>query len=103
MQDAEAAMTNEINHVNLVRRRGRKPKNVTCKHLTHLKLFSTNTPGLLKGKLESLKAEVTSMKAYVVTVQETHSTKKGKIQIPDFVTFEAIRKKKGGGTMVSVH
>ena len=68
-----------------------------------VKLFSTNGAGIVRGKQQSLKNEVMATQANVVTVQETHATQKGKINIPNFVTFEAIREKKGGGTMISVH
>ena len=70
---------------------------------SYLKLFSTNGAGVMKGKQNSLKCEVTNTKSNVVTVQEMHSTQKGKFHIPDFVSFEAIRKKKCGGTLVAVH
>ena len=42
-------------------------------------------------------------KANVVTIQETHARRKGKIQLPDMVVFEAIRKAKGGGTLIASH
>ena len=38
-----------------------------------------------------------------MTLQETHSKRKGKIQLDNFVTFEAIRKAKGGGTLIASH
>ena len=34
---------------------------------------------------------------------QTHSSKKGKIKIPNFVVFEAIRPKKGGGTLIAAN
>jgi hypothetical protein len=66
-------------------------------------MFSTNGAGVVKGKVDSLVMEVQATEATIVTVQETHSTRKGKIQIEGFVVFEAIRKKKGGGTMCAIH
>ena len=54
------------------------------------------------GKLESLKSEVIITGATVVTAQETHCRRKGRIQMPNMVVFEAIRTKKGGGTMCAV-
>ena len=68
-----------------------------------LKIFSTNGAGVIGGKISSLKAQVKLTRANVVTVQETHARRKGKIQIPDMVVFEAIRKAKGGGTMIASH
>ena len=60
--------------------------------------------GIMNGKVASLKAEVLSTQSNIITVQETHSRQKGKILMgKEFVTFEAIREKKGGGTMIAVH
>jgi hypothetical protein len=59
-----------------------------------LKIFSTNGAGIIGGKLSSLKAQVKATNANLVTVQETHARRKGKIQIPDMIVFEAIRKAK---------
>ena len=66
-------------------------------------MFSTNGAGIIGGKVESLKAEVKHTKCNIVTLQETHCKTKGKIKIDNFVVFEAIRKEKGGGTMIAVH
>ena len=45
----------------------------------------------MNGKVESLNAEVKALNANIVTVQETHSKRKGKITMPiQFVLFEAI-------------
>ena len=58
----------------------------------------------LKGKLNSFKGELKSSNAAIFTVQETHYATKGKIQIPNFEIFEAIRKKKkDGGTIIGAH
>ena len=67
------------------------------------KIFSTNCAGVVYGKLESLKSEVITTGATVVTAQETHCRRKGRIQMNNMVVFEAIRSKKGGGTMCAVH
>ena len=74
------------------------------KPLGHIKLFSTNGAGIKNGKVASLIAEVHNTQANIITVQETHSRQKGKISMGnELVTFEAIRDKKGGGTMIAVH
>ena len=86
-----------------VRRGGRNTRHVEDKHASHLKIFSTNAASIINGKLESLKSEIICTKSNVVTIQETHSSKKGKIHIPNFLVFEAIRPKKGGGTLIAVH
>ena len=58
----------------------------------------------LHGKLTSLNAEVNSIKAKIITLQETHYKEKGKIKLnKDFVVFQAIRVKKGGGTAIAIH
>ena len=88
---------------NRTRRRGRMTKHMKSNHASHLKMFSTNAAGLVKGKLDSLKSEVASTKANIVTIQESHCRRKGKVQLPNFVTFESIRTKKGGGTIISAH
>ena len=67
-----------------------------------LKIFSTNCAGVVYGKLESLKSEVIITGATIVTAQETHCRRKGRIQMPNMVVFKAIRTKKGGGTMCAV-
>ena len=68
-----------------------------------LKIFSTNGAGVVGGKTNSLRTQVKLTEANIVTVQETHARRKGKIQLPDMVVFEAIRKAKGGGTLIAGH
>ena len=81
-----------------------KVNNVSIKCVRNIKLFSTNGAGVKNGKVQSLKSEVRSTGANIVTIQETHCTQKGKIKMDkEFVTFEAIRTKKGGGTMIAIH
>ena len=66
-------------------------------------MFSSNAAGLVKGKLDSLNSEVKATSSNIVTIQETHSVRKGKIKMPDdFVIFEAIRPAKHGGTMRAI-
>ena len=55
------------------------------------------------GKVKSLQAAVKRTNANLVTLQETHSKRKGKILIEDHIVFKAIRKAKGGGTLISGH
>ena len=55
-------------------------------------------------KTMSLRSKVRNTQANIVTIQETHSTQKGKILMySEFVVFESIRKKKGGGTLVAIY
>ena len=78
--------------------------NVQPRYVDVIKMFSTNGAGVKNGKVRSLNAEVRSTGANIVTIQDTHSRQKGKIKMDNhFVTFEAIRKKKGGGTIIAVH
>ena len=74
------------------------------KFVRNIKLFSTNGAGVKNGKVQSLNAEVKSTGANIITVQETHCTQKGKIKMnKDFVTFESIRSRKGGGTLIAIY
>ena len=66
-------------------------------------MFSTNAASL-KSKLKSFKSELKRSKAGLFTLQETHYSRKGRLSLPDFEIFEAIRKGKAkGGTMIGVH
>ena len=76
---------------------------VKKKSNSFLKVFSTNGAGVVGGKISSLRAQVKLTEANMVTVQETHAKRKGKIKLPDMVVFEAIRKTKGGGTLIAGH
>ena len=49
-----------------------------------------------------MKAQVKHNNANIITLQETHCKMKGKINVEGFVSFEAIRKSKGGGTMIAI-
>ena len=80
-----------------------KKQHVTKQISSCLKIFSTNGAGVVGGKLKSLKAALRQTNANLVTLQETHSKRKGKILIDDHIVFEAIRKAKGGGTLIAGH
>ena len=89
-----------------IRRGGVKKSgsHVSKKSVTSIKVFSTNGAGIKNGKVASLNAEIESLQANLVTVQETHCTQKGRIVMDSkFVVFEAIRKRKGGGTLIAAH
>ena len=92
-------------HVKLVRRGGdSRRKHMKSKCASSIKMFSANCAGLRNGKLKSLNAEVYNSNSNIVTLQETHFKEKGKIHMDKcFVVFEAIRRKKGGGTAVAIH
>ena len=71
--------------------------------IVKLNIFSTNAASL-KSKIKSFRSELRRSNAGAFTLQETHYTKKGRVSIPDFIVFEAIRKGKiKGGTMIGVH
>ena len=68
-----------------------------------LTIFSSNSEGL-RSKINSFKHEIRKSNAAIFTIQETHFMKKGKLKIPGYEIFEAIRSnKKGGGTLIGVH
>jgi exonuclease III len=75
---------------------------VKVQHDQTIKLFSTNAAGLKNGKVRSLRNEVINTKSNIITIQETHFTQKGRFQMNGMVVFEAIRKKKGGGTLMAI-
>ena len=53
--------------------------------------------------MKNLHSEVKATTSNIVTIQETHTTWKGRIKMPDgFLIFEAISKAKHGGTMCAV-
>ena len=58
----------------------------------------------LKSKLRSFNKSILDYSnAGVFTIQESHYSTKGKIQIENFEIFEAIRSKSKGGTMIGAH
>ena len=50
-------------------------------------VLSTNGAGIVNGKMDSLRNEVKAVGATVVTLQETHSRRKVRIQMDDIVVF----------------
>ena len=110
-------MTSENYHDNIVenvvtcakistrktRQRFSMKRHMTRQTSATLKIYSTNGAGVVGGKIKSLKSAVKQTNANLVTIQETHSKRKGRIQIEDHIVFEAIRKAKGGGTLISGH
>ena len=71
-------------------RRGfNKNQHVKRQSAAALKVLPTICAGV-GGKLSSLKSEVKHAAANLVILQETHSKRRGKIQFPNMVVFEAI-------------
>ena len=100
MQQKVHIVSNE-NNKHKKNRHGSNAK--TCKVKSKpLKLFSTNGAGVVYGKIDCLVSEVKATGSTAVTVQETHCRRKGRIQFEDMVVFEAIRAKKGGGTLCAI-
>ena len=66
---------------NCVKRTGTKHVPQNRKNIINntLKIFSTNGAGVIGGKVNSLKAQVKLTKANLVTLQETHARRKGRI------------------------
>ena len=64
-----------------------------------IKMFS----GLVRGKVDRLNCEVKATLANILTIQETHSIRKGIIyMLVDFVVLEAIRPAKHEGAMCAI-
>ena len=94
-------MAKELNqkHKHKRTKRGGRKRNHKSENFV---IYSSNAAGL-KFKLESLKNVVKNVNAAVFTVQETHFVKKGKFRMENYETFEAIRKKWNGGTLIGAH
>ena len=84
------------------KRKNKTKRGKKSKKERFVNIFSTNA-AQLKGKINSFKNELKETNAAVFTVQETHCRRKGRIQMDTMVVFEAIRSKKGGGTLCAVH
>ena len=58
---------------------------------TNIKIFLTHASGVVNGKMDSHRNEIKGTQANIVTIQETHSNREGRIVMPDgFVIFEAV-------------
>ena len=65
-------------------------------------IFSANGAGVVT-KIQSLFNSVNTLQLGIITLQETHFKRKGKLykkKLCDFKFFEAIRKKEIGGTLI---
>ena len=67
-------------------------------------MFSANAAGCA-NKMKSLVNNIKTLDAAIVTLQETHFLRKGKLnsELDNFEVFEAIRKKSKGGSAIAVH
>ena len=67
-------------------------------------IFSANGAGVVT-KVQSLLHNISELGVGLITLQETHFTRKGKLngKIVDFEIFESIRKKQKGGTLIGAH
>ena len=79
-----------------IKRGGKKGKNQS------LIILSANAQGL-KANVESLKNEIKFFNVAIFTIQESHFVKKGQFKLDNFETFEAIRKKHNGGTIIGIN
>ena len=82
------SMVNESNHNKVKYQRYSDHKyvmsgNMFSKQSSTIILFCTNAAGLVTGKIDSLKSEINATKANIITIQETHSVRKGKIVMPE--------------------
>ena len=85
-----------------VRRGGKKYNNHKNNKYKYINVLSTNSAGLA-SKEHSLKDAINYFNAKVFTVQETNYTRKEKFSMDECVAHEAIRNKKGGGSLIRVH
>ena len=80
-------------------------KSVKNNVVQNVPIFSANCAGLV-NQIQSLENNVTHLGAGIITLQETHFKRKGRLndKLNDFEFFEAIRKQKQkGGTLIGVH
>ena len=97
----ENIKNNNSNNKCYIKRRHNK----TAKSIVQgLPIFSANCAGAV-NKIHSLVNNVIHIGAGVITLQETHFQRKGKLnnKLPDYEFFEAIRKKQKGGSLIGVH
>ena len=89
-----------------IHKKNRKTTKINKKEtfLDSVPIFSANGAGVIK-KIPSLVSSVNELGAGIITLQETHFTRKGKLadKLSDFEIFEAMRKKQKGGTLIGVH
>ena len=57
----------------------------------------------MKNKVASLKSNITNLTAGIFTIQESNYNKRGCLKLDNWDIFEAIRNKKGGGTILGAH
>ena len=74
---------------------------MTKENHTELIMYSNNCNGV-NNKVEALKVQIKHTKATIFNLQETHLSRKGKIQIENFQIYEAVRRKEHG-SMLGVH
>ena len=67
-----------------------------------INMLTTNAADL-RSKAKCLKDLVKLFNISIFSVQETHYKKKGKLTLDNFIIFEAIRSKEGGGSMLGIH
>ena len=97
-----AGLLNQEKRRNIKEKRSRIKRGKGRKAPLFLNVFSTNAAGL-KSKILNCKNEIRNFDAAIFTIQETHFVKKGKFSIEGYETFEAIRNKKDGGTLIGAH
>jgi hypothetical protein len=78
-------------------RRGGKKSTKNSKSMT---IIGTNAAGLLNKK-ESLLRNVKVFNPGVILIQETKAKRKNKIKLENYVTFEYVRKDRGGGGLLT--
>ena len=69
---------------------------------TSLNILTCNA-AKLNTKTQSLKSVINFFKSSVFSFEETHFSKKDRFKQDNFVIFEAIRQKEGGGLLLGIH
>ena len=75
---------------------------MTKKGNLSLNILTTNAADL-RRKTKCLKDLIGLFGITIFSVQETHFKKKGRFSLDNFMIFEALRKKEGGGSMLGIH
>ena len=101
--------TNQKNHKTIKPNKNSKTKNQKRKKKSNnavqsVAIFSANCAGCA-NKVQSSVNNVNHLNAGIITLQETHFKRKGKLnnKFHNFEIFEAIRKKHNGGTLIGAN
>ena len=95
------AKINKNKTKNKIRRGGKHFKVKNIKDKSKMTIIGTNAAGLLNKK-ESFLRLINQFQPAVFMIQESKVRRKNKIKIPNYVTFEHVRKDKNGGAKIDI-